>query len=550
MNRLRRAAFAPIQSLRDRNPSLLVALSAGLGYVLFAGLWIEFSSALADDIARGTYELWWFERVKGTAFIVVMAVVVATLTYAVHRQGMQSKRAQQRRRRDPLTGLMSRPVAMAALRKRLAEASEAGSTTGVMLLDIVRLGRINHALGRAAGDIVIRLVGQRLLRAVGGDHLVARLENNSFLVGLPPGFGVDGALALARRVQSQFRAPVTVRGQEVKVDLYGGLAIAPDHGTTAFELVDAAMRARERCRAQGRDLCIAAPGDRLGSRAALALEADLRRAIQHREFSLVFQPQVELERFEMAGSEALVRWHHPTRGLVFPGEFIPLAEQLRLIPGITHQVLDDAMARWAEWRRHGLRTVPVSVNLSPLDLNNDHMVGFIRALLARHEMPARYLVLEITEGWLMDDPQRALSILEQLRAFGVRIAIDDFGTGYSSLSQLMHFPVDEVKIDRSFVAGADADPKKRTLLQAIEHMAASLGAQTIAEGAQTFGELAVLKRIGFSQVQGYVIAAPLPAEAYAQAYLQPGTLAEFEAARQSLNKLTSPPTALDHNKAR
>lgn len=519
------------------NTSLLVALSIGLGYALVVSLWINFSTALVADVASSTQQLLLLELYKAAASVALMTVVLTALVYFLHRQGKQAERAYSTKWIDTTTGLMNRSAAKAFVRKSFSEALRHNKTFSVLHLDIRQLRRINQALGRSAGDEALRRVAERLKEASSSASAVARLESDSFLMTLSPGMTTDEAQAFAKNVLARFDTPLNIQGQEIKVDLYGGLAVAPEHGTAPFDLMDTAMRARDRCFPEARDLCVAGPQDRCGRKDLLALEAELRRAISKREFSLVFQPKVDLRSFEVLGAEALVRWHHPIRGIVPPAEFIPLAESLGLIPGITEQVLEKALEACAGWRSRGAERARVSVNLSPLDLKDERIVQKVADLLRQHRLPGRNLVLEITESWLMDDPDAALATLAALRKLGICIAIDDFGTGYSSLSQLIRFPVDRVKIDRSFVSGVDRDRRKRAILEAIRHIASSLGAKTVAEGAETFDELVVLKRIGFDQVQGYVISAPLPADVFEDDYLKAGVISELEATRYTLNKI-------------
>lgn len=520
------------------NASLLIAVSVGIGYALTTGLWIAYSSTLVVEIAHSRQQLLLLEHYKAMAFVALMAVTIAMLAYFLHKQGREIERMRSANWLDATTGLMNRSAAIALLRSLFSDAASQNKTFGVLLLDIRQLRRINHALGRSAGDEVLRSVARSLRAFAETKSSVARLESDSFLLTLPLGITEREAEAFAKRVLALFDAPLQIHDQEIKVDLSGGMALAPTHGATVFDLMDTVMRARERCLPEGRELCIADLRDRSGHKELLELEVQLRRAIRNNEFSLAFQPKVDLSTFEVAGAEALVRWNHPTRGIVSPAEFIPLAESHGLIGDITEQVLDKALAACADWRRRSLKSVQVSVNLSIIDLKGDRIVPCIQRLLRHNRLPAHYLILEITESWLMDDPESALCKLHALRDLGVSISIDDFGTGYSSLEQLIRFPVDRFKIDRSFVSGADRDPKKRAILEAIKHIASSLGAQTVAEGAETFDELIVLKQIGFDQVQGYVIAPPLRPGDFTEHYLQPGAMpAEHEAILWVLDKL-------------
>jgi len=519
---------------------LLIATAAGCCYALIGCVWIVLSSDFVAGLASSATEQLALERYKGVAFVVVMGVAVAALVYVLRRRARHIDRVRWGRHLDRMTGLLNRSVAKAQLRERLAQALERGEPAGVLLFDVRRLRRINHALGHTAGDEVLRQVARRIRTTLGGEHSVAHWESDSFLVGLPVGTEKERALATARAVMARFEEPIRVAGREMQIDLSAGLAMAPAHGHKTGALIDAAARARERGAAEGTDLRVAGWEDTLGSGNALDREMRLRRAIRDRRLGVAFQPQVDLNTLAIVGVEALARWHDPDGRPVSPAEFIPMAESIGLIRAITEHVLDRAMAVWAQWRRDGFEAGSMSVNLSGRDLADGRIVERVAKLLHRYDMPGERLILEITEGWLMRKPELALSLLNRLRELGVRIAVDDFGTGYSSLNQLIRFPVDQVKIDRSFVAGADADLKKRAILEAVAHVATSLGASTVAEGAESFDELVLLKRLGFGQVQGYVFSPPVSAQTFVDTYLARREIPEFEAVRFSLDRLTGP----------
>jgi EAL domain-containing protein (putative c-di-GMP-specific phosphodiesterase class I) len=247
----------------------------------------------------------------------------------------------------------------------------------------------------------------------------------------------------------------------------------------------------------------------------------LRRAIREKKFTIALQPQVDLDNLTLAGAEALIRWQTPERGNIPPVEFIPLAETLGLIPEITEQVLDAVCCCIDDWNKRGLPEIRMSVNLSGIDLKSGRILDMVSDCLNLHHVPGRLITLEITETWLMEDPNLALGLIHRLRDLGPRLAIDDFGTGYSALSQLIDFPFDFVKFDRPFVSGVDHSPKKAKVLSAIQRMSSTLGAQTVAEGVETIGELAVVEELGINEAQGYLFSKPVPTAEFENTFLKP-----------------------------
>jgi diguanylate cyclase (GGDEF)-like protein len=419
---------------------------------------------------------------------------------------------------DPLTGLNNRAALLVrgnAALHRLATHEPAA----LLLLDINHFKEVNNALGHTAGDELLQVIAHRVAETAGPDDLLARLGGDEFalLVTDLAAEGVDLALAAAveraRKLAAQLAVPTQVAGVLLSVEASVGVVVAPAGGIDMTELLrraDIAMyQAKRAVQAVAwydamRD---DASTDRLG------LLADLREALAADDQIVVdLQPAVSLApgsgHGQITGMEALVRWQHPRRGLLAPGDFLPTVEHSELIGPLTMRVLERAVHHAAGWRSAGLG-VPVSVNLSPRSLLDRRLPGQIHALLRRHRLPAELLVLEITESVVMSDLPVTDEVLASLREIGVQLAVDDFGTGYSSLTFLTRVPVDEVKIDRAFVARMVDSPEAAAIVRTTVELALSLGVRVVAEGVETAEQKALLSQLGCTSAQGYHFYRPL-----------------------------------------
>jgi diguanylate cyclase (GGDEF)-like protein len=417
--------------------------------------------------------------------------------------------------RDTLTSLPNRAHFKDLLDKAIAETTEAATPTAsgthvaVLLMDLDHFKYVNDTLGHPIGDQLLRETAARL-RAIGTDEvdIVARLGGDEFAL-LLPGKDVADAQRFAYAMQHALELPMTLQGHVVDVRGSIGIAVFPEHGTegsTLLRRADIAMYAAKR------DNCGAAvwdQGEDKQSSDRLSLLSDLRKAVDNDELTLAYQPKVALR----GGggelyAEALVRWRHPTRGLVAPIEFIPFAEQTGYIRAITQWVLAHAIAQCAEWRFDGL-PMNVSINLSTRDLMDATLPDRFAALLQRHRCAAQWIALEITESAVFDDPAHAIRNLERLHALGCRLAIDDYGTGYSSLAYLRHLPVHELKIDKSFVIGMAADASDALIVRSTIDLAHNMGLSVVAEGVEDDATLDRLRAMGCDMVQGYLLSRPL-----------------------------------------
>ncbi|MGI4798918.1 MAG: putative bifunctional diguanylate cyclase/phosphodiesterase [Janthinobacterium lividum] len=412
--------------------------------------------------------------------------------------------------RDGLTGLANRSEFRAQLAERIKLANETGQSVAVLCVDLDRFKAVNDTLGHPIGDGLLRKVADRLKAASREGDLVARLGGDEFAVIQSGGLQPDAAIAMATRLVNLIGRTYTVDGEVLHIGASIGVALSPENGFESDVLLKNADLALYRAKAEGRGCYrFFEPGmnDRMQMRRSL--EVDLRRALAFKELQLVYQPQVSITTNAIVGFEALIRWHHPTRGLVSPADFIPLAEDIDLIIPIGEWVLRTACRQAAVWPAG----VSIAVNLSPVQFRGGKLVEMVRAALKQSGLSASRLDLEITEGALLEEAGAVVKAFEELKAIGVRFSLDDFGTGYSSLSYLRKFPFTKIKIDQSFVRDIDGDPVRRSIVRAVTHLASALGMQTTAEGVETPAELECVRAEGCNQVQGYLTGRPLSAEA-------------------------------------
>jgi diguanylate cyclase (GGDEF)-like protein len=407
---------------------------------------------------------------------------------------------------DSLTGLPNRNL----LNERLREALAVTDQLAVMLIDLDHFKEINDTLGHQTGDALLCHVGERLQGIAGTGALVARLGGDEFAV-LLPHVDSDAAFAAAHRLLDALNERFHVGEFALNVEGSIGVALYPDHGTdpeTLIRCADVAMYLAK----EGRHGVERYTAERdQHSRRRLALISDLRHAIEQDELVLHYQPKVDLHTRVVTGMEALVRWQHPTLGLLSPAEFIPLAERTIHMNALTRWVLDEALRQCRRWRDQDL-WLAVAVNLPMQALLDAEFPAVVADALVAHGVPAAWLEFEVTESSIMADPERATAVLAQLNAMGVRLAIDDFGTGYSSLSHLKHMPVDTMKIDKSFVMDMAEDPDDAVIVNSTVNLARTLGLRTVAEGVEDQRTLELLTRLGCDAIQGYYISAPRPSE--------------------------------------
>jgi diguanylate cyclase (GGDEF)-like protein len=414
-------------------------------------------------------------------------------------------------RYDSLTGLPNRNMFVGELDRTIARAARQGGEFAVCFIDLDRFKTINDSLGHDAGDALLKVMADRLRHAVRKSDLVARLGGDEFVVLLEGGPGPDLA-AVAGKLLAAIGEQVTIAGCHFLVTGSIGVGLYPAHGGDAATLLKHADAAMYLAKENGKNN-VQFYTDELAGMAArqFELESALRLALVRDELVLHYQPKVDASSNEIVGLEALVRWHHPLRGLVPPGEFIPLAEERGLIVPIGRWVVATACRQIRAWRDGGLATPPVAVNLSPRQFADNRLIEDFEDAMRESGVTPADLEIELTESVLVADPERANEVLCRLHDMGVRIAIDDFGTGYSSLSYLKRFPAQTVKIDRSFIRGLPTDRVDTAITQAVIAMAHSLGLRVVAEGVETADQLGMLQSLHCDEVQGYLLGRPVPA---------------------------------------
>jgi diguanylate cyclase (GGDEF)-like protein len=407
---------------------------------------------------------------------------------------------------DPLTQLPNRALLKERLDSLISAAQAEPGSSAVLLIDISNLRDINASLGLQVGDEVLREAARRLQQAVVAEHTLARLGETQFLV-LVPGCTAERALLYAEQLAAVIRSGFHLAGVSLDLRLACAVCLFPAHGGSSDELLQRVQVALEDANETRARVALYRPGQDEQHRRRLALVTDLRRAIDQDQLSLVYQPKVEMASRSVRSLEALARWRHPQLGPVSPGEFVPLAERTGGSRHLTNWVLAAAIRQMGEWRRLGLE-LELAVNISAADILDPDLCEEILKLLRQYRVESTSLLLEITESAVMRDPHTAARNMQLLRIAGVRFAIDDFGTGHSSLSQLRVLPVDELKIDRSFLSPAGTDVAIVTSTIELGH---SMGLKVVGEGVEEAAAWNLLRSLGCDFAQGYLISPPLPA---------------------------------------
>jgi diguanylate cyclase (GGDEF)-like protein len=411
---------------------------------------------------------------------------------------------------DALTGLPNRTH----LQRRLGSALDdvrTGRTTGaaVMILDLDDFKEVNDTLGHQQGDLLLVEVAARLTAAVGAAGSVARLGGDEFAILVPDSADENRVLRVGRRVLRALEQPVSLDGLEVEVGGSMGIALAPAHADDPAALLKRADMAMYDAKTSTRGLRLYEPELDTNNPRRLTLVSELRTALQSGGIQVHVQPQGRLSGGQVVQVEALARWHHPELGNIAPDEFIPIAERSGLIGPLTTYVLDSSLAACAQWRANG-HDIGVAVNLSTRSLHDADLVEEVDRLLRRHGVPAHRLTLEVTEGSVMADPARAVALLHRLRDLGVRLSVDDFGTGYSSLSYLKRLPVQEVKIDRSFITSLREGSEDVAIVRAIVDLGRHLQLEVVAEGIEDQETWDLLASMGCDLGQGWHLGRPMP----------------------------------------
>jgi diguanylate cyclase (GGDEF)-like protein len=415
---------------------------------------------------------------------------------------------------DDLTGLPNRACFYDRTDQALRHGQRDGTLTAVLLFDLDQFKEINDTLGHKYGDRVLCAVGPRIRRGLRNADTLARLGGDEFCVLLPQIESLSAAVEVAERIMASLEEPFDLDGMTLAVEASCGIAIAPLDGESADLLLqrsDVAMYVAKASHAR-----VVTYNEKLNvnTPARMSLLGELRNAIARDQFVLYYQPKAALSSGQVHGVEALIRWQHPTLGLVLPDDFIPLAEHTGLIKPLTTWVLETALCQLGLWRdqanEHGSTELSMAINVSARSLLDDAFPAEVIASLDRWQIPAHLLEVEITESAMMADPLRAHRLLTELAAAGVRVAIDDFGTGYSSLAYLKNLPVDQLKIDRSFISNMHDDPNDAIIVRSVIDLGHNLGLETVAEGIEDLETWQQLTALGCDSAQGYYLARPMP----------------------------------------
>ncbi len=450
-------------------------------------------------------------QLMGISVVFTMSVLMlsAMITHSIDNVNTEvaDSRLNHIAHHDPLTGLPNRAALDRHLDGFISSVAMDNARVIVLNCNLSRFKEINEVLGHAGGDAVLRQVAKSLSENLDPEEYVARISGDEFVVVGKPVYYRGYMLDLCKRVQKLVGLPLSWKGEDIRIACSVGYATYPDHAATGQELMEAAARAMHRAKSNGGNaaLCYDADKDeQTRDRSALAL--DLRNALKNGEFELFYQLQNDVTTREVTGTEVLLRWHHPVRGMVPPFEFIPIAEETGLIKDIGAWVIRTACREAASWAN----PVKVAINVAPVQLADSHFPDIVAHALKESGLRPERLELEITETGIIADTSHALQIIHQLKKLGVRIAMDDFGTGYSSLATLQAFPFDKIKIDREFVKDLGGNKQSEAIVRATIILGESLQIPVLAEGVETEGHLGFLASQGCAEVQGFLFGKPMP----------------------------------------
>ncbi len=453
-------------------------------------------------------------------------------TIVVLRDITERKRAERRirylARYDTLTKMPNRLQFQHLLHQAITRNTRQGRGLVLLYVDIDNFKEVNDTFGHETGDRVLETISERLTRALPSESVAGRLAGDEFAIFAE---GMEGEQArhdqgrdLARLVLDEIAKPLHLPGQEIDVTASIGVALVPEHADNVIDVIRNADAAMYHAKRQGRNCHVFyVPEMNAAAVERLLLKAKLRRALERDEFLLRYQPKVDLASGEVVGAEALLRWRLPGHGEIAPSQFIPLAEESRLILDIGAWVLNQVCIDYSAWQKRVSDPGRVAINLSLKELNQASFIPRCRSVFERYKVPASCVELEITETTLMLDAERTLPLLDELRSMGIHLSIDDFGTGYSSLSALQQFPISTLKIDRSFVTNAATDPDDATIVRTIIEMGRSLGLQVIAEGVETEEQRYFLLHSGCQLGQGRLFGEPISSTAFLELLLRQAT---------------------------
>lgn len=412
---------------------------------------------------------------------------------------------------DTLTGMPNRVLFYDRLEQAALTASRYNTQYAVMMMDLNRFKNINDTLGHHIGDKLLRIVGERLQLILRKSDTIARLGGDEFSALLPAINGDENATIVAQKIINALNEPISVDGHSLSIGISIGLARCPRDGDSSSLLMQRADIAMYHAKRKGLGFIFYDDSMDSDNLFELTMESELRQAVENTDFELYYQPKIDIEQGRIIGAEALIRWTHNTHGFVSPEKFIPLAEQTGLIQPLTEWVLEKALTQCAMWHDKNIM-IGISVNLSAYSLNDINLLDTVRHALAKAKVEAKWLMLELTETAIMSDADHALSTLSRLNSMGVHLSVDDFGTGYSSLAYLKRFPVDEIKIDKSFVMDMLDDASDAVIVRSTIDLAHNMGMKVVAEGIETQEAWDKLAELGCNIGQGYHMCRPCPSD--------------------------------------
>jgi diguanylate cyclase (GGDEF)-like protein len=411
---------------------------------------------------------------------------------------------------DALTGMPNRVLFYDRLEQATLTTSRYNTQYAVMMMDLNRFKNINDTLGHHIGDQILKTVGERLQLILRKSDTIARLGGDEFSALLPAVDGDENATIVAQKIVNALNEPISVEGRSLSVGISIGIVRCPRDGHNSSLLMQRADIAMYHAKREGLGFVFYEESMVNDNLFELTMESELRQAVESKNFELYYQPKIDIQEGNITGAEALIRWIHDEHGFISPEKFIPLAEQTGLIQPLTEWVLEQALSQCAAWHANNIH-IGISVNLSAYSLNDIHLLDTVRHALARAKIEPHWLTLELTETAIMSDADRALTTLSRLNSMGVRLSVDDFGTGYSSLAYLKRFPVDEIKIDKSFVMDMLDDASDAVIVRSTIDLAHNMGMKVVAEGIETQDAWDTLAVLGCNIGQGYHMCRPCPA---------------------------------------
>jgi diguanylate cyclase (GGDEF)-like protein/PAS domain S-box-containing protein len=438
-------------------------------------------------------------------------------TMGISRDITENKQAEARIRymalHDALTGLPNRTLLQDRLSQAIALAARNQKRVAVMMLDLDRFKFVNDSLGHYVGDRLLEAVSVRLKACLRDSDIIARLGGDEFVVALPLAASDQDTEQVARKILAAMVEPFDIEGQELHINSSIGICHYPSDGENPGALLQAADSAMYEAKAKGRGkYCFCTPGLNEEAKRRQKLEVDLHKAVVRQEFVLYYQPLVSADTGRITGMEALLRWNHPEEGLIFPNQFIPVLEYLGLMTEVGHWALMTACRQNAEWQREGLDPVRVAVNVSAQQFHRGNIVSAVTEVLDETGLDPCWLELEITESLTLDNTENTILIMRDLKLLGISLSLDDFGTGWSSLAYLRRFPLDRIKIDRSFMRDVVSQPAADAVVRSILSLARTLGIACVGEGVETHQQLEYLQRQMCPEIQGYLYSPAMPAE--------------------------------------